>query len=156
MQPSSELTQEKTSEPVQETDSALDLSGVPLQAREALSPNFSLREIAISLQDDIQTLENKFAWFTQFSRIMQVLGFVFFVGGFLLGIYIFFVLPEPEPPDVLTSGQRMTYAGISIGVGFLLSLASIIVSNIIALALEIERNTKVTTLLLQRFLSKEK
>jgi predicted Zn finger-like uncharacterized protein len=156
IQLSSEPTQEKPPESVKEADSALDFSGVPLQARKSPSPNFSLREIATSLQDDIQTLENKFAWFTQFSRIMQVLGFVFFVGGFLLGIYIYFVLPDPNPPDVLTSTQRMTYAGISVGVGFLLSLASIIVSNIIALTLEIERNTKVTTLLLQRFLSKDK
>ena len=156
IQLSSEMTREERPESVKGADSTLDLSGVPLQARAPTSPNLSLREIAMSLQDDLRTLENKFAWFTQFSRIMQLLGFIFLVSGFLLGVYIYFVLPDPEPPEVLTSTQRMTYAGVSLGAGFLLSLACIIVSNIIALTLEIERNTKVMALLLQRFISKEK
>ena len=72
----------------------------------------------------------------------------------LLGVYIYFVLPDPPLPEVLTDTQRMTYAGISAGVGFLLSLACIIVSNIIALTLEIERNTRITTLMIQRLISK--
>lgn len=131
-----------------------DLSDVPLQARDSRKSRLSLREIAMSLQEDINTLENKLAWFTQFSRIMQVLGFIFLIGGCLIGVYIYFV-PEPKPPEVFTSSQRMTYAGISTGVGFLLWLACIVVSNIIALTLEIERNTKVTALLLQKFISKQ-
>jgi len=133
---------------------SLEFAGLPLQAREQRSPNLSLRELSSALQDDIKTLENPFSWFTQFSRIMQWLGFVFLAGGILLGVYIYYVLPAPELPKVLTDAQRMTYAGISAGVGFLLSLACIIVSNIIALTLEIERNTKVTALLMQRLISK--
>ena len=162
-EPSPETPQEKPQEQQQEqaapskpkSSLSLDLSGMPLQAREQWSSrNLSLREIAMGLQDDIKTLENPFAWFTQFSRIMQWLGFAFLAGGILLGVYIYFVLPDPPLPEVLTDTQRMTYAGISAGVGFLLSLACIIVSNIIALTLEIERNTRITTLMIQRLISK--
>ncbi|GAK58081.1 hypothetical protein U27_05054 [Candidatus Vecturithrix granuli] len=134
---------------------SLEFAGLPLQAREQRSPNLSLRELSSALQDDIKTLENPFGWFTQFSRIMQWLGFVFLAGGILLGVYIYYVMPAPALPKVLTDTQRMTYAGISAGVGFLLSLACIIVSNIIALTLEVERNTKVTALLIQRLISKQ-
>lgn len=131
----------------------LDLSGLPLQAREQRSPNLSLREIEMGLQDDIKTLDNPFGWFSQFSRIMQWLGFLFFAGGILAGVYFYFVMPDPSP-RVFTNAQRMTYAGISAGIGFLMSLACIIVSNIIALTLEIERNTRITALLVQRLISK--
>ncbi len=133
------------------------LSDLPLQAREHRKPRLSLREIAMSLQDDINTLENKFAWFTQFSRIMQILGFVFLGGGILTGAYIRFVMNDPQLPEIpLTVAQRWTYAGISVGVGFLLFIASIVVSNIIVLTLDIEQNTKITTLLLQKLVEKEK
>jgi predicted Zn finger-like uncharacterized protein len=135
---------------------AFDLSGLPLQARGQKKPRLSFREIATSLQDDINTMQNKFAWFTQFSWIMKFLGSIFLVGGFLLGIYIRFVMKDPSLPEIpLTTDQRWTYAGIAFGVGILLSLASIITSNIIALTLEIERNTKITTLLLQKLVEKE-
>ena len=134
---------------------SLDLAGIPLQARESRTRNLSLRELDGGLQDDIRTLENRFAWFTQFSRIMQWLGFVFGVGGFFVALYIYFVIPSPAPPAVFTSTQRMTYAGVSVGVGFLLFLACIVVSNIIALTLEIERNTKITALLVQRLILKQ-
>jgi len=134
---------------------ALNLSGLPLQAREQRKPRLSFREIAMSLQEDIKTLENKFAWFTGFSLIMKILGFVFLIGGVLLGVYIYAILPDPRPSEVITASQRMTYAGISIGTGLLLWLACIVVSNIIALTLEIERNTKVSMLLLQKLVEKE-
>lgn len=134
----------------------LDLSGLPLQARGQRKPYLSFREIALSLQDDINTLENKFAWFTQFSRIMQILGFIFFVGGILLGVYLRFVMKNPLPPTPpITLAQRWTYFGISAGGGLLLSLASIITSNIIALTLEIERNTKISSILLQKLVERE-
>lgn len=143
-------------EPVPSKQEAIDLSDLPLQARDQRKPYLSFREIAISLQDDINTLENKFAWFTQFSRIMQILGFLFLVGGLLLGVYLRFVMKNPLPPTPpITLAQRWTYFGISAGVGLLLSLASIITSNIIALTLEIERNTKISTLLLQKLVEKE-
>ncbi len=132
----------------------VDLSHLPLQARDTSQFSRSLREISMSLQEDIDTLDNPFAWFTKFSWIMQALGFLFFAGGMLTGIYIYFVLPDPAPPEVLSSATRLTYAGISVAAGFLLSLACIIVSNIIALTLQIERNTKVTSLLVQRLISK--
>lgn len=133
----------------------VDLSNLPLQAREQWKPNRSLRELDAAMQEDINTLDNKFAWFSQFSNIMQWLAFLCLIGGILGGVYIYFVLPDPPAPEpMFTGSQRMTYAGISAGIGFLLSLASLIVSNIIALTLEIERNTKVTMLLMQRFLSK--
>lgn len=149
VEPKKEVSTEKPS-----PEPSLDLSSIPLQARETKQFPQSLPEIAMSLQDDINALENKFSWFKNFSLIMQILGFVFFAGGILIGIYIYFVLPDPLPPKILTSGQRITYAVTSVVIGFLLSLASIIVSNIIALTLEIERNTKVTTLLVQRLISK--
>jgi len=165
-QPSPETPQEQTREQTREQQQeqaapskpvepspSLDLSGLPLQAREKRSPNLSLREIEMGLQDDIKTLDNPFAWFSQFSRIMQWLGFLFFAAGILGGVYLYFIMPDPTP-RVFTSTQRMTYAGISAGIGFLLSLACIIVSNIIALTLEIERNTRITALLVQRFISK--
>ena len=147
--------QEPPTPPKPKASPSLELPGLPLQAREPRSPNLSLRELSSALQDDIKTLKNPFAWFTQFSRIMQWLGFVFLAGGILLGVYLYYVLPAPEPPKVLTDAQRMTYAGISVGIGFLLSLVCIIVSNIIALTLEIERNTRVTALLIQRLISKQ-
>lgn len=134
---------------------SLEFPGLPIQAREQKFSSRSLRELSLALQDDINTLDNPFAWFTQFSRIMQWLGFVFLAGGILLGVYIHFGLPDPEPPKFLTDTQRMTYAGISAGIGFLLSLACIIVSNIIALTLEIERSTRVTALLIHRLISKQ-
>jgi predicted Zn finger-like uncharacterized protein len=155
------VTEQKKAEKVKQPSPAppaapaLDLSGIPRQAHDTMQFSRSLHEIAASLQDDINTLENKFAWFTKFSLIMQILGFLFFAGGILSGVYILFVLPAPLPPEVLTWGERMTYAGISVGVGFLFSLGCIIVSNIIALTLEIERNTKVTALLMQRLISKQ-
>jgi hypothetical protein len=65
-------------------------------------------------------------------------------------------MKDPRPPEIpFTLEQRWTYAGISAGVGLLLSLASIITSNIIALTLEIERNTKISTLLLQKLVEKK-
>ncbi len=134
---------------------ALDLSGVPLQARETRQFSHSLLEIATSLQDDISILENKFAWFTKFSLIMQIVGFLFLAGGILIAVYIYWTPPDPEAITRLTLAQRRLYTGLSLGSGFLLSLACIIVSNIIALTLEIERNTKVTALLLQRLISKQ-
>jgi len=133
-----------------------DLSGLPLQARGQRKSHLSFREIAMSLQDEINTIENKFAWFTQFSLIMQILGFIFLVGGFLIGTYIRFVMRNPLlPVPPITITQRWTYFGISAGTGLLLFLACIVTSNIIALALEIERNTKVTTLLLQKIVGKD-
>ncbi|MBD3308494.1 hypothetical protein GF339_18860 [candidate division KSB3 bacterium] len=155
-EPAPQQAPEAPPEPTEQVPSpAPDLSTLPLQARTQIRTNLSLREIALSLQEDINTLENKFAWFTKFSKTMQVLGFVFLIGGILIAAYIYFVIPNPEPPEVFTSQQRLTYAGMALGTGFLLSLASIIVSNIISLNLEIERNTKVTALLIQRLLSKQ-
>ncbi len=133
----------------------VDLSDLPLQARGPRKSYRPLREIAMSLQEDVNTLENKFAWFTKFSWVMQILGFIFLAGGFLIGVYIYFVIPDPRPPEVLTPSQRMTYAGFSAGAGFLLWLACIVVSNIIALMLEIERNSKVTALLVQKLISNQ-
>ena len=126
----------------------------PLQAREKWSPNLSLGEIATTIQDDIATIENKFAWYTKFSKFMQVLGFLFLAGGIVVGFYIYFALPAPPPPKVLTEPQRLNYAIISGVIGILASLISLIVGNIISLNLEIERNTRITALLLQRLISK--
>ncbi len=101
------------------------------------------------MQDDIKTMENKFSWFTHFSRIMQILGFVFLIGGILFGAYFY------SHPKIFVPQERWTYIGISGGVGALFSLACIIVSNIIVLTLQIEQNTKVAALLLQKLLEKD-
>jgi predicted Zn finger-like uncharacterized protein len=130
-------------------EAMLEMDGVPLQARGQRKPRLTFREIEEALEDDLNSMENKFAWFSQFSRIMQVLGFVFLIGGLLVGVYIYTVIPG------IPSGQRLPLAGLAAAAGFLLSLASIIVSNIIALTLQIERNTKVTTILLQKLFEKE-
>ena len=148
--PEAPLPQTETPPPVEETRAVASL---PLQARASKKPYRPLRDILASLQDDVQTLENKFAWFSQFIRVLQILGFVFLVSGVLAGAYLYFGLPNPRPSVVFTATQRLTYAGISTGVGFLLWLACIVVSNIIAVALEIERNTKVGMLLLQKLVA---
>jgi hypothetical protein len=53
-----------------------------------------------------------------------------------------------------TTTQRWTFAGISAGIGILFSLASFVTSNIIVAALEIERNTRMTVILLQKLFNK--
>jgi hypothetical protein len=86
---------------------------------------------------------------------MQILAFVFLFGGPLIGIYIYFAYPDPPLPDVFTKGERLLAAGISAGVGVLMFLGSMITANIIALMLQLERNTKVTALLLQKFFGRD-
>lgn len=148
-------SRKKESRAQKEPPSRIELPATaPLQAREKWSPNFSLGEIATTLQDDIGTIENKFTWYTKFSKFMQVLGFILLAGGIVVGFYMYFALPAPLPPKVLTEPQRLNYAIISGVIGILASLISLIVGNIIALNLEIERNTRITVLLLQRLISK--
>jgi predicted Zn finger-like uncharacterized protein len=115
----------------------------------------SFREIEYALQDDINTLKERFGWFTRFSMIMKLFGYLFLAAGVFLAIYLRFILSDPPPPEIYTTTQRWTFAGISAGIGLLLSLASFITSNIIAAALEIERNTRLTVILLQKLLNKE-
>jgi len=55
---------------------------------------------------------------------------------------------------MFSKSERLFSAGISTGIGVLMFLASMITANIISLTLQIERNTKVTTLLLQKLLDK--
>lgn len=127
-----------------------EISGLPLQARGQWKTRRSFQEIVTDLHDHSQTLSNKFAGFARFSLIMQIVGYAFFVGGILYGTYLIFAAPNPEPPALFPMQQRLMYAGVSTGVGFLFFLASLITSNIIALTLEIERNTKITTILLHK------
>jgi predicted Zn finger-like uncharacterized protein len=154
--PPSEETRVQESDVFEDTGSAPDILSLPLQARGRRKPRLSFREIAMSLQDDIKTMENKFSLFSKFSLIIQILGYIFLAGGVLTGVYLRFVLGDPKPPNIpLTLGQRWAYAGISAVIGGLLFFACIVVSNIIALTLQIEQNTKITTLLLQKLVEKE-
>jgi len=137
------------------TEELYETEALPLQARERRRPQLSFHEIDASLKDDIQTLHNPFAWFTKFSWVMQALAYLFLFGGFLLGIYIYFVYPDPPLPEVFTKGERLTAAVISSVVGAIMFLASMIASNIIALTLQTERNTKITTILLQKLIEKD-
>jgi di/tricarboxylate transporter len=98
-------------------------------------------------------MEQKFSWFTKFSLVMQIVGFVLLVGGILTGFYIRFIMRD-SPALTLIPSQRWAFAGLAAGIGGLLFLACIVVSNIIALTLQIEQNTKVTTLLLQKLVEK--
>jgi len=125
----------------------------PLQARVARAPRHTFKELADGMQDDLNTLEDKFAWFTQFARITQFLGAIFLLIGIFTAAYIAFIF-ESAPPLILTSEEQRLYAVAAFGIGLLLFLGCIVTSNLIALNLAIERHTNVTNLLLQRLLAK--
>jgi len=131
-----------------------DGSGIPLQARDKRIPEYSFRELATALQDDIKTLDHKFSWYAGFAKALQVLGFLFAVTGIFVGLYLVFVLPPPTSPEMLSEAQQSNYAILSVIMGFLASLVCLVVSNLIALNLDIERNTRITALLLQRLIIK--
>ena len=149
-------TSDSAPQPVKATAEApdLNLDDIPLQARMRPAPNRSFQELANSLQDDMRTLDNKFSWYTSFALFMKVLGFLALSGGVLAAGYIFFVIPPPATAEMMTDAERVRYTIAAIAAGGLTSLICFIVSNIIALNLEIERNTKFTFLLLQRLISK--
>jgi predicted Zn finger-like uncharacterized protein len=148
-------SRQETASPEEPAVPPPEMSTLPLQAQGRRKPQLSFREIDDSLKDDIQTLHNPFAWFTKFSWIMQAVAYLFLFGGFLLGVYIYFVYPDPPLPEVFTKGERLTSAVISSVVGAIMFLASMITSNIIALMLQIERNTKITTILFQKLIEKD-
>ncbi len=130
------------------------LEEAPREAWQQRKPRLAFHEIEAALHDDVQTLPDRFAWFSKFSLVMQILAVVFLLGGIFMAFYIYFAYPDPPLPDVFTKNERLTAAGISTGIGILMFLGSMITANIIALMLQIERNTKVTTLLLQKLLDK--
>lgn len=125
-------------------------SAIPLQGRGQRKPRLPFHELEQSLQEDMTTLKDHFAWFTQFALILKIVGFVFLVGGILLGAYIYFAAPNPKPPAIITTAQRFMYAGISSGVGFLLFLFSLATSNLVTATIFIERNTRTTMILLHK------
>ena len=127
---------------------------VPREAWQQRKPSLVFHEIEATLQDDVQTLSEPFAWFSKFSLAMQILAFVFLFGGALIALYLYFAYPDPPLPAVFTKGERLLSAGISVGSGIALFLGSMITANIVALMLRIERNTRVTTLLLQKLFDK--
>ena len=137
-----------------ETPEPPDLSGLPLQARGKRSPTLSLGEIDAALQNDLNSVEESFGWYSKFAKFMQILGFIFAAGGILVALYIYFALESPPPPEGITPGERFNYSIIAFISGIIASLISLVVSNIISLNLQIERNTKLTTLLLHRLISK--
>lgn len=126
----------------------------PREAWQQRKPSLVFHEIETALRDDIRTLSDPFAWFSKFSLVMQILAFVFLLGGVLLAFYIYFAYPDPPLPAVFTKDERLLSAGISIGSGIAMFLGSMITANIVALMLQIERNTRVTTLLLQKLFDK--
>ena len=134
----------------------IDLANLPLQAREKRAPQLTLQELADSLQDDEKTLENKFSWYSAFATAMQVFGSLLMMVGIIAAIAIFTVRPEIPTAETWTDAERLRYAIAALVSGVLSSLVFIISSNVIALNLEIERNTRTTALLLQRLLSRLK
>ncbi len=133
-----------------------DRSGLPLQAREIRMPDYSLGELAVSLQDDIKTLPHKFSWYSGFAKALQAMGFLLFAAGIIVAIYYKYVIPAPTSPEMLSEAQQTHYAIISVIGGSLASLVCLVVSNLITLNLETERNTRITALLLQRLILKIK
>lgn len=147
------LTEQKISLPSAEPEPAPQ-EEIPREPWQQRRPSLAFHEIESTLQEDVTTLSNPFAWFSKFSLIMQILAFLFLFGGLLIALYIYFAYPDPPLPDVFSKSERLLSAGISTGIGVLMFLASMITANIISLTLQIERNTKVTTLLLQKLLDK--
>ncbi|MCP4399424.1 MAG: hypothetical protein GY801_19255 [bacterium] len=139
--------------PAAESPESADLD-LPLQARGKFSSKLSLGEIDTSLQSDINSVEKPFGWYGKFAGVMQVLGFIFMTGGLLIGLYIYFAFEGPPPPDIITPNERFNYSIIAVVSGIIASLISLVVGNIISLNLQIERNTKLTALLLQRLISR--
>lgn len=139
---------------VKEILEEVELEGTPLQARGKRSPTLSLGEIETALQNEIGSIQEPFGWYSKFALFMQILGFVFAAGGVLVAFYIYFAMEGPPPPDIITPAERLNYSIIAVISGILASLVSLVVSNIISLNLQIERNTKLTALLLQRLISK--
>ena len=87
---------------------------------------------------------------------MQIFGSLLMMVGIIAAIAIFTVRPEIPTAETWTDAERLRYAIAALVSGVLSSLVFIISSNVIALNLEIERNTRTTALLLQRLLSRLK
>ncbi|PID58793.1 hypothetical protein CSB45_01990 [candidate division KSB3 bacterium] len=130
------------------------VSDLPLQAQGKRIPTLSLGELDTALQNELNSVEQIFSWYSKFATFMKVLGFLFAAGGVLLAFYIYFAMAGPPPPNILMPEDRLNYSIIAVISGILASLISLVVGNIISLNLQIERNTKLTALLLQRLISK--
>ena len=153
-QPDDDLVKSRERDLAEERSDAPDLSELPLQARGKRSLALSLGELDEALQGEVSSVEQSFGWYGKFAMFMQILGFLFLAGGVLTALYIYFALEGPPPPDIITPAERFHYSMIAAVSGILASLISLVVSNIISLNLQIERNTKLTALLLQRLISK--
>jgi len=157
-QPSAPQEQAKAASAANEQPAphSIALGSLPLQAQDKRLPQLTLQELEDSLRTDLNTLTNKFSWYTTFARILQGISFLAMLVGMIVAGAIYFVRPTEVTPETWTDPQRMRYALVTLTIGILSSLVCLITSNVISLNLEIERNTRTTALLLQRLISRLK